>query len=82
MYIREHVPLYPLTCISVADILENLWVKLRPLRLPQHISSIAVCVVYSTPQSLHQDEHIEHLIASSDLLCTMYQSLDLLYLEI
>ncbi len=80
MYIKESVSSYPLTCISVPDHLECLWVKVRLSRLPKHVSAIAVCVVYSPPQSLYQDELIEHLIASSDLLRTKYPDIGLIIL--
>lgn len=68
------------TCISVHDHLECLWVKVRPSRLPRHVSAIAVCVVYSPPQPSNQDELIEHLIASSDLLCIKHPDIGLIIL--
>lgn len=80
LYIRDCVPSYPLTFISVPDHLECLWVKVRPPRLPRHISAIAVCMVYSPPQSPHQDELIEHVLASSDLLRTKYPDIGLVIL--
>ncbi|CAJ1061301.1 hypothetical protein Bbelb_101520 [Xyrichtys novacula] len=80
LYIRDCVPCYPLTCIKVPQHLECFWVKVRPPRLPRNISAIAVCVVYSPPKSPHEDELIDHLIASADLLRTKYPDIGLVIL--
>ncbi|KAI8507887.1 hypothetical protein Bbelb_141270 [Branchiostoma belcheri] len=52
VYVREDIPSRTLD-IPVPEELECTWVNVRPHRLPRKVSCLAVCAVYSPPDSPH-----------------------------
>ncbi len=80
LYVKEDIPSTPFEDITVPPELECMWIKIRPKRLPRHISCIAVCVVYITTKSPHQDLLANHLMESVDYLRAKYPEIGLLIL--
>ncbi|CAH1271205.1 Hypp4602 [Branchiostoma lanceolatum] len=68
VYVRNSLP-SSLLDISVPDEIECLWVRVRPYRLPRNVSSLAICAVYSPPNSAHE-EWLANPRATLDLLIT------------
>ncbi|KAI8485726.1 hypothetical protein Bbelb_365600 [Branchiostoma belcheri] len=79
LYVRENIPSRIISEISVPEPLECLWVNVRPHKLSRQFSSIAICTVYSPPQSPHEDQLVEHLITASDQLRTKYPNIGLTF---
>jgi exonuclease III len=68
VYVRHDIPSSNIVDIVVPDQLECEWVMIRPKRLPRSISAIAVCAVYITTKSPHQELLTDHLVQSVDYL--------------
>ncbi|XP_035688744.1 uncharacterized protein LOC118424306 [Branchiostoma floridae] len=67
VYVRDDIHSSVLD-IPVPEELECTWVKVRPHRLPRNVSSLAVCAVYSPPDSPHSELLIDHLVNTVDSL--------------
>ncbi|CAH1259201.1 Hypp2194 [Branchiostoma lanceolatum] len=80
VYVRDSIPSSTISDVTVPQNLECLWVKVRPYRLPRHLSSIALCCLYSPPQSPYGEELVDHLIATSDYLRTTHPGIGLAFL--
>ncbi|XP_066266287.1 uncharacterized protein [Branchiostoma lanceolatum] len=80
IYVRDSIPSSPISEVTVPQNLECIWIKVRPHRLPQHISSIALCCLYSPPQSPYGDDLVDHLITTSDYLRTTHPNIGLVFL--
>ncbi|XP_035688672.1 uncharacterized protein LOC118424240 [Branchiostoma floridae] len=80
VYVHDSIPSRVLTEITVPEQLECLWVYVRPHRLTRQFSSIALCALYSPPQSPHEEELVEHIISAADQLRTSFQNIGLAFL--
>ncbi|XP_072051828.1 uncharacterized protein [Amphiura filiformis] len=72
IYVRQDIPTSYIADIVVPVQLECTWVLMRPKRLPRGISAIAVCAVYITTDSPHQELLSDHLLQSVDFLRSKY----------
>ncbi|XP_072050129.1 uncharacterized protein [Amphiura filiformis] len=80
IYVKDDIPATTFDKIKVPTELECIWVKVRPERLLRSVSSIAVCAVYITTKSPHQNLLTDHLLSSVDFLRTKYPDIGILIL--
>ena len=52
--------------VTIPDVVEALWVFIRPKLLPREMSCIVVCVLYFSPRSQYENEYIDHITSTID----------------
>lgn len=72
IYLKNNITVRTINEVTVPEELECTWVMARPERLPRGISSLAICAVYITRDSPHQQLLLEHLNEATDVLRTAH----------
>ena len=75
IYVKSDITACEIEDINVPDELECRWVLVQPKRLPRSVSLLAVCGVYSPPNSPHHELLHQFLTDSMDALHTKYQDI-------
>ncbi|KAI8518923.1 hypothetical protein Bbelb_021800 [Branchiostoma belcheri] len=71
VYVKNDLPSCSLDVHVPSDI-ECTWIKVRSRRLPRNVSCLAVCAVYSPPNSPHVELLVDHLVETIDSLTTKH----------